>query len=51
MYQQSVAINRLAQLMLNICGFSYLEVLQRDKCAHLGLTSRRNIHLPPMENR
>ena len=35
-------------VMLNICGFSFINATPRDKCAHLGLL-RKDIHLLPME--
>ena len=44
--------NVLALKMLNICGFSFIDAMPGDKCAHLGLTNRtlrKNTHLPPME--
>ena len=41
--------NVIALKMLDICGFSFIDAMPGDKCAHLGLTLRKNIHLPPME--
>jgi len=45
--------NDVALKMLNICGFSFIDATQGDKCAYLGLHSTlsvaKNIHLPPME--
>jgi len=54
MYQiNTYAGNKLAVKMLNICGFSFIDIVQGDKCAHLGHINdslRKKIHLPPMEN-
>ena len=53
MYQVNTRVsNVIALKMLIICGFSYIQVTTRDKCAHLGLifcSLLKNIHLPPME--
>jgi len=50
MYQvHTHSFDMVAIKMLNICGFSFLEAHQGDKCAHLGMLSRTNTHLPPME--